>query len=795
VNPARCDLHLHSSASKHTHEWYSRIFGCAESYVDPVKQYELCKARGMTFVTLTDHDTISGGLQLLDRPDFFLSEEVTTRFPENDCVMHVLVWNIDPDQHHAIQERREDIYHLIDYLERHEIAHGLAHPLLSPNWRLDVATLEKVLVLFPTLELVNGMTDARIQRDLEQLLRGLDEEVIAALAAKHQLRARGSCPHRKALTGGSDDHVRRRSGNVFTEVMGPVTSPAEFLRRCLAGEGRVGGKPGDLNAVGLAIHNTTYEFLRQRRGPERPTPCDPFTDLSDIVAARTCAREGVAGDRAPPDRFVGELLSFAARAQRGGRGVPDPLEIPAQPSDREDSEIVGAFSRVVDVGICDAITALALTPLSFDLYRGLDALRSLTCSVAAASPFLFGADHFARQWAQVKRVRAGWSATPWSRPTPRLALFSDSLDQLDGVATWCQRFVERARLAGFEAVLPYCGEITRHPQAALLQPLPAAASFPLPLYAGMQLYVPSLLGTLDCLWRQEITNVELATPGPMGLVGLLAARLMRLPVTATYHTAVPALASLLEGSSWMGTAARRLLGWFYNRVDTVFVYSQAAQRELVEMGVSAERVVVLPATVDPCDFSPDFGSPEVFREIGVDVGDRPVVLSVGRLSTEKNIPVIVDAVEALQGRASAPVLVVVGDGPERDSLQGRFGGNGFAHFVGRHTGQTLRRLYASSQAFVFASRVDTLGLVNLEAMASGIPVLIPTDASAAELADHAVSAEFYAHGVEGLVRALDKVLYDRAYADRLGTNARSAMVERWKRAPFEHLWELFTGAA
>src|SRR5215831_1413230 len=154
----RCDLHLHSAASVGEDEWYTRMFGCPESYADPARQYELCKARGMSLVTLTDHDTIAGALTLVDRPDFFISEEVTTQFPETGCVLHVLTWNITQAQHEKIQDRRQDIYRLCEYLNREGIAHGLAHPLLSPNWQLDAATLEKVLLLFPTLEAVNGLT-------------------------------------------------------------------------------------------------------------------------------------------------------------------------------------------------------------------------------------------------------------------------------------------------------------------------------------------------------------------------------------------------------------------------------------------------------------------------------------------------------------------------------------------------------------------------------------------------------------------------------------------------------------
>src|SRR5579862_5899251 len=128
MNATRCDLHLHSAASIGNDEWYTRFFGCPESYAEPVMQYDLCKARGMSLVTLTDHDTIAGGLQLIDRPDFFLSEEITTHFPEDLCAIHVLAWNITPDHHEQIQSVRGNVYDLVDLLRRQRITHACAHP-------------------------------------------------------------------------------------------------------------------------------------------------------------------------------------------------------------------------------------------------------------------------------------------------------------------------------------------------------------------------------------------------------------------------------------------------------------------------------------------------------------------------------------------------------------------------------------------------------------------------------------------------------------------------------------------
>src|SRR4029079_16405509 len=285
MTETRCDLHLHSSASIGNDEWYTRFFGCPESYADPVRQYELCKSRGMSLVTLTDHDTIAGGLTLVDRPDFFLSEEVTAVFPESGCVMHVLTWNITPAQHEEIQERRRDIYRLCEYLNRAGVAHGLAHPLLSPTFDLDPGTLEKLILLFPVFEGVNGLTDRRIEPDLTALLERLTPEVIAALARKHGIAARGATPHRKALTAGSDDHVHRRCGTVFSEVAGAGLSPRQMLERCLAGEARLVGEQAHLNTMAMCVKHTTYHHLKQRQA-ERPDFRNPFVEMMDLMAGR-----------------------------------------------------------------------------------------------------------------------------------------------------------------------------------------------------------------------------------------------------------------------------------------------------------------------------------------------------------------------------------------------------------------------------------------------------------------------------------------------------------------------------
>ncbi len=797
MNATRCDLHLHSSASVGNDEWYSRYFGCPESYADPVRQYELCKARGMSLVTLTDHDTLAGGLQLIDRPDFFLSEEVTVTFPENGCVMHVLAWNITQAQHDEIQARRDDIYRLSEYLSRVEIAHGLAHPLLSPNWKLDADVVEKVLLLFPTFEGVNGLTDRRIEPDLATLLNRLTPDVIAALSARHGIAPVGKTPHKKALTAGSDDHTHRRSGTIFTEVAAARLAPPEFIARVMAGDGQPRGRQAHLDTMAMSVKHTTYHHLKER-GAADVCYRNPFVDVMDVIAGREPRVAGAGetegnGGGGMSGAFVSSLRAGAERAELTMGPAYDILDIPERWSEEDDARVIDGVARLADQVLESAVEDLLAGAQEFDLYRVFGAFRDLAGALVPGAPIFFAADHFGKQEQAVRKVWEEWRAFPVPPRPERLAVFTDSLAQVDGVSTWCKRFVGRASAEGREVFVPYCGERPTHVgNATGFHAIPALTSFTLPIYRGIEFHVPSPLDTLRWMWREGVTHVELATPGPMGLVGLAVARVLRLPVTASYHTEVPALIGPLGGNAMMEKAVRRYLSWFYGRVDRVFAFSGGSRDTLVAMGVPAEKLSVMPVAVDPEDFSPSHRSPAVFEVLDLDVGDRPVVLSVGRLSEEKNIPTIVEAVERLQHRSPAPVLLVVGDGPERATLEARFAGKSFVRFTGLQSGDTLKKLYASARAFAFASRVDTLGLVNMEAMASGLPVLVPADACIAEFVTDGQSARLYPFGASGLAEAIAQVLDDASCAARLAEGGRRAMIDRWKQASFSQIWKSLT---
>jgi predicted metal-dependent phosphoesterase TrpH len=129
---SRVDMHCHSTASQVSKLGVQRAAGLPECATPPEEVYALAKRRGMDFVTITDHDTIDGALQIADRPDVFVSEELTAAFRgEPSMQVHVLCYDITPDDHDWLQGNAHDVELCAAYMYERDIACALAHPTTS----------------------------------------------------------------------------------------------------------------------------------------------------------------------------------------------------------------------------------------------------------------------------------------------------------------------------------------------------------------------------------------------------------------------------------------------------------------------------------------------------------------------------------------------------------------------------------------------------------------------------------------------------------------------------------------
>ena len=139
MKTSRADLHCHSTASQESKLGVQRALGLPECATPPEEVYALAKRRGMDFVTITDHDTIAGVLEIADRPDVFVSEELTAGFRGEPQAVHVLCYGITPDDHDWLQAHADDVEVVAEYLHEHEITCALAHPFYAVEAPLHAA--------------------------------------------------------------------------------------------------------------------------------------------------------------------------------------------------------------------------------------------------------------------------------------------------------------------------------------------------------------------------------------------------------------------------------------------------------------------------------------------------------------------------------------------------------------------------------------------------------------------------------------------------------------------------------
>lgn len=226
------------------------------------------------------------------------------------------------------------------------------------------------------------------------------------------------------------------------------------------------------------------------------------------------------------------------------------------------------------------------------------------------------------------------------------------------------------------------------------------ASIPMPTYPDIRLACP-WPGEVGRLIREaRPTHVHIATEGPLGVIARRYCLRHGLRFTTSYHTRFPEyLRARLPVPEAVSYAWLRS---FHNAAGATLVATPSLSEDLRSRGFKTIR----PWTrgVDTQAFSPVRR-----RDLGL---ARPIFLSVGRISVEKNLPTFLDL--DLPGSK-----IVVGDGPELEALRARYPG---AVFAGKRIGEDLARLYASCDVFVFPSRTDTFGIVLLEALASGLPV-------------------------------------------------------------------------
>lgn len=552
---AKVDMHVHSSYSERPSEWFLQRLGTRESYTDPEAIYREALRQGMDFVTITDHNTIEGALLLKERyPErVFTGLEATTYFPDTGCKVHLLIYGLDQTQFRVIDRLRPDIYRLRDYVREQGLPHSVAHATYSINNRLTLRQIEKLLVLFDSFEAINGSRSRYANEVLQQALAALTPERMQKLARTCGIEPFGATPWRKALTGGTDDHGGLFIGRTYTEA--EAHSPEAFLQALARKETSAGGRHNDYRGLAFSLYKIAWDFSRSNDlGLSSPLLSALNTLLFDHNALTV------------KNRFTLRRVSWLRSSGTAEALVADLIDTLKQNRGCPPDDLLTCVHDTV-AQLCDEIFKRLASTIEASIAEGN--IARLVQSVSGALPGLFLSLPFFTSLNILYESRdlldalqAEYTGSRSKKRAKKILMLTDAPGGRGSADDFFERY---ARMRGYGAVQGFIADCCATQENTDPLSLPSVYSFELPFGSRCTLNVPSLLNALQYINEQHPDEIVAASPGPMGLLGLLAAKLLHIPCVAIRDRRMATAA----GTGDDAALGDRYFRWFYSMTDCV----------------------------------------------------------------------------------------------------------------------------------------------------------------------------------------------------------------------------------
>ncbi|MFL2880099.1 MAG: glycosyltransferase family 4 protein [Prochlorococcus marinus subsp. pastoris] len=355
----------------------------------------------------------------------------------------------------------------------------------------------------------------------------------------------------------------------------------------------------------------------------------------------------------------------------------------------------------------------------------------------------------------------------------KIAFFTETfLPKVDGIVTRLTKTIEFLTKNGDEVIV-FCPEGC--PESYKGATIVGVAAMPLPLYPELKLGLPGP-AVSDKLEEFKPDLVHVVNPAVLGLGGIWLAKTNNIPLIASYHTHLP---KYLEhyGMGMLEPLLWELLKAAHNQALLNLCTSTAMVNELEDKGI--QRTALWQRGVDTENFRPELRSEKMREKLfGKYQNTDSLLIYVGRLSAEKQIERIKPVLDNIPGAC----LALVGDGPYRGQLEKIFE-NTKTNFIGYLSGEELASAYASGDIFLFPSSTETLGLVLLEAMAAGCPVIGANKGGIPDIINNGINGCLYNpdekdNGERSLIEATKKILADKNKKEAMRKEARKE-AEQW----------------
>ena len=589
---ALADLHVHSMYSKHPAQWFLQRIGTRESYTEIQDVYRIAKERGMTYVTLSDHNTIEGALKLVELypQDTFVSVEATAYFPEDGCKIHVLVYDLTEQQFREIDRIRNDIYNLRDYLREQHLAYSVAHATYNINSRLQFETLEKLILLFDVFEEINGARNPKYNFIWGQALSHLTPEDIDRLYDTYRIEPFSDEPWEKGLTGGSDDHAGLFIGQTFTES--ECSSRQEFLQ-CLRTKKTIGGgKSSNFKSLAFAVYKIACDFS-QSGGTKNTTGSFAFINSLLFENKQPGFRKRLAlktmknrhGDEKVRifTKFLDDLIA----------------DFRTHTSLSIDEKIDRLYKKIASMS--DEFFAIIFASLERDFQQGdmsglIKNVSAILPAMFLSAPFFSTLKHLSDDRDLNTRIQTEL-LDKYTRFEKHVLWFSDTFDEAHEIGNTFKQAMHSAHHQERSLRFVISNPTIERETVPNLINLPAIYSYTPDFYPSYTMHVASFLQSLEIIYQHNPDEVIVSTPGPIGFLGIMTAKLLGIPCSGIFQTDFVEQIKNVFPDDYFADPIDGYLRWFYSYMDTIYVPDRTYISTLEERGYDGAVLKVFPDTL------------------------------------------------------------------------------------------------------------------------------------------------------------------------------------------------------
>lgn len=585
----RSDLHVHSRHSNNPAQWFMQHVGTQESYTTVEEVYTIAKNRGMDVVTITDHDTIEGALKLVElHPhDTFVSVEATAHFPENGCKIHVLVFDVTEAQFREIQRLRTNIYHLRDYLRDEHVAHSVAHATYSINGKLTFEILEKLILLFDVFEGINGSRNPRYNTIWRQVLSHLTPDDIDRLYQKYHIEPMSDTPWIKGFTGGTDDHAGLFIGQTFT--VAESQSRHEFLQSIKDKHTLSDGRSGDFKMIAFAFYKIACDFAR-RTSDRKSTNVLSF--VNDVIFEHK--RPGIRARLAMQimKRRKNEKNKIVTRALDDL--IDDFVNNGQLSVDEKIDKVYDTMAMMTDNFLTLIFDSLQHDFRKGDLPGVISHFSAILPAMFLSAPFFSSLKYMSRERDLCTRLKTSYLESR-THAEKRILCFSDRVYKLDAISAALRHFVWRSSsttIPSVSLILPsLSGQKPRHTSFPFpILYLPTIYEYTPELYRSYTIRVASLLKSLEMIYEEHPDEIIVATPGPVGLIGIIAGKLLGVPLVGIPHVEYTEQTQQMVSDGLLNAPMEMYTRWVYSLLDEIYAPSEGHRNMLEALGFKTPKI-------------------------------------------------------------------------------------------------------------------------------------------------------------------------------------------------------------